>query len=404
MKLAQALFVISLFASLACAPAVLAQNKQDVRLRVERTIPADPSVTVLLCISAGEVIVRGGDRRDVRASAVAAERIELRRADATDANNPATRVEVLVSDQAEGRRPLVGECRASGNIQLDVPRGAVVQIQTQSGSVDIADVAIARVDSLNGDIDLRRVSKAVEAKTFGGSISLKDAKGRVRLHAASGSVEAVDVRPLEPSDYFEANSYSGDVTLERIGHAQVQVSTLNGTASMAGPLAHGGRYGFKTMSGDVNLVLPNDASFQINGKVSMQGDIITDFPLQIINVNPKPVYKYKYKPGRVIQVNPAPAPQPTTAPPPAPKAASGAPAPPAVPAVQRAQSPRSPRPPQAAPAQQTPQPAQPAQPPAEPQEPSSPFGVRRITGKVGTGDAEILVTTFSGTVRLQRKQ
>jgi hypothetical protein len=37
---------------------------------------------------------------------------------------------------------------------------------------------------------------------------------------------------------------------------------------MIGALAHDGRYGFKTISGDVTLTLPVNSSFKISAKLS----------------------------------------------------------------------------------------------------------------------------------------
>ena len=44
----------------------------------ERTVAADPDVTVTLCVGTGDVVVRGWERREVRARAHVA-RVELRR-------------------------------------------------------------------------------------------------------------------------------------------------------------------------------------------------------------------------------------------------------------------------------------------------------------------------------------
>ncbi|MGB8509231.1 MAG: DUF4097 family beta strand repeat-containing protein, partial [Pyrinomonadaceae bacterium] len=171
------------------------------------------------------------------------------------------------------------------SVELDVPRGATVNLQVRDGDVDVSDVAEARVESLNGDVNLERVSKGVEVSCMSGDVSLSDSAGRVRLRSVSGEVEASNVKTVEPGDDFTAISTSGDVSLDHIAHTQVKGQTIGGSVRMTGPLARGGSYDFTTTSGDVSLTLPPDASFRINARVVASGDIVTDFPVKA-NVGP----------------------------------------------------------------------------------------------------------------------
>jgi hypothetical protein len=134
------------------------------------------------------------------------------------------------------------------------------------------------------------------------------------------------------------------------------------------------------MSGDVTLAMPDDASFQINAKVSQSGEIITDFPLQ-------------------LTPEPAQAPKATKAPTP----------------VAAVATPLAPAPPEA---------AQPGPPPDAPLTPSptpaqvirvipkvkvvtvdhSFYKLRKFTASHGTGDAVIYVASFSGTLHLKRSE
>jgi hypothetical protein len=59
----------------------------------------------------------------------------------------------------------------------------------------------------------------------------------------------------------------------------VEARTVSGSVSLRGALARGGRYEFKTTSGDMMFTLPEDASFRINARIP-QGEIITDFSLK----------------------------------------------------------------------------------------------------------------------------
>jgi hypothetical protein len=246
---------------------------------LERQAEAEPRAVVSLCLSQGDVVVRGWDRGEVRARAEEAGNLRL----LTPNVRPAPRVEVLVTEDKDDE-PGSGDCGTASMIELMVPRGATVSIQTHNGHVEVSDVAEARIKALSGDVEVRRVSQAVEVSCLSGDISVSDSSGPVRLATISGVVEARNLRTVSAGDNFEAKSTSGDVTLERITHTSVEGSAISGNVLYTGALARGGSYDFRTISGDVTLELPSDASFNLHAKVIMSGDIDTDFPVKIATV------------------------------------------------------------------------------------------------------------------------
>jgi hypothetical protein len=300
MKLLSLFITILLAASLACiAPSVCrAQHKRekaeavtpptpptpptlpDEQQPLERTIDATSNVVITVCLASGDVIVHGWDRAEVRANTTDAEQLELHRGGAPNQTAPAARVDVIISNAPPTKREeLTCDCSASSDLTLDVPKGATVQIKTNDGSVEVMDVADARVETLSGDISLRGVSKRVEASSVSGDVSLENSSGPVRLRSISGSVEASHARIIDATDDCEANTVSGDVTLAQISHAHVQARTISGSVTMKGPLARGGLYDFKTTSGDMVFTLPGDASFRISARIP-RGEIVTDFTLR----------------------------------------------------------------------------------------------------------------------------
>lgn len=256
----------------------------------EQTLPAEETVTLLACVESGDVVVRAWDRKEVRARSNDASRIELRRADATTDPNPATRVEVLVAkDSAEPARP--GLCSNSGNLELDVPRGSTVQIKGNTGDINVAGVADARLKTLSGDIELQRISKSIEAWSANGTIIVRNSKGRARLETISSEIVASDVGTFDAGDEFFAKSVSGEITLAKLLHTQVEASSTSSSIDFTGALVEGGLYIFKSHSGSVKLSLPFDSSFQLNAKVHHSGEIITEFPIRQValttNNNPR---------------------------------------------------------------------------------------------------------------------
>jgi Putative adhesin len=341
--------------------------------QVERSIKSDANVSLSVCVISGAIQVRGWDKNEVRARSNDAAELEFRRKDGTTEPSPATKLELFIADKAQGPGR-ANSCQSFSDINVSVPRGATVQLQTRDGDITVVDVATAYANTQNGDVTIERASKAVEAGTIGGGISLKDSSGRINIHSAGGNIEAINIRPVETIDTFDASSLGGDITLERVTHAQLDAHTLNGGVCMTGALAHGGRYSFRTISGDVTLTMPADASFQLIAKISQNAEIITDFPLTLKTEDATPA--------------------PTAAPAAAPAAA-----------------------PTARPEGETPGPspspkAKPSKPTPKTKDLADKQGIivevrkanlRRITGVCGSGDAVINLASFSGTVHLRKQ-
>ena len=254
------------------------------------------------------------------------------------------------------------DCQAFADVEMEVPVGATVQVQTRDGDIMIAGVSGAYAGSQSGDITIERVTKLVEAGSVGGSISLKNSSGRINLSSAGGAIDVANVRSVKAEDTFEVGTVSGDIQLDRVSIPKVIAKTVNGTVTMTGPLAKSGWYGFTNMTGDIVLGLPADASFQLQATVSEKHDIVSDFKLTYLNDPPQPP-----QPPQTRQ--PAPAPEAKS------KPAEKKPLPKGGPIVQPIVVARQ---------------SQPS------------FVLRRVNAICGTGDATISVNSFGGTVRLKK--
>jgi Putative adhesin len=324
--------------------------------KIERSIAVDSQATVTLCVASGTLKVHGWDKSEVRVRALGADQIDFRRFDKTkDPLKPTTRVDVMVLDKNAAAN-LKLDCQAFADMEMEVPAGATVQVQTRDGNIEISGVAGAYAGSQNGDIYIDRATKLVEAGSVGGSIFLKDSSGRVTLNSAGGGVEVVNVRPATEEDTFEVGTVSGDIQLDRVSNPKVIAKTINGTLTMTGPLAKSGWYGFTNMAGDVVLALPHDASFQLNAKISEKFDIISDFKLKYLSEPPAPPAARPRSPANTPQ----------------PPAAKGKPPYKSGPMVviQRSSV-------------------------------AAPY-VRRVNAVCGSGDATISIASFGGTVRLKK--
>ena len=346
------------------------KKDEDPSEGIERSMPVDPHATITVCVQSGAINVRAWDKHEVRVRSTDAEVLEFRRIDKQYKEKdkqkqtptplpPATRVDVMVMDSSD-KTGAKGDCQAVADVELEVPPGATVQAQTRDGDIQITGVLAAYAGSQNGNILIERASKLVEAGSVGGDIELRDSSGRINLSSAGGAVAVTNVKAASPDDTFEVGTVSGDIQLDHVTSSNLIAKTVNGTVTMVGALARSGQYGFTTLSGDVILHLPSDASFKITAKLSDNREIVSDFSL-----------KFQEPP-------PPPTPSPTTPSATAPRAPgmkSPAPtvksAPPTGVIVKRSATPVA-------------------------------YILRRVTAICGSGDATISVASFSGTVHLKK--
>lgn len=346
--------------------------------KMERTMAVDSAVSVSLCVMSGNITVRGWDKDEVRARSADAVQIELRRVEPVSPEKT-RKLEVVILNKAETPKPQAaqGKCQAYSDVELNIPRGATVLVQTRDGDIDIAEIASAYVGTQNGDISVEQISHSIEVGSIGGSICIKDSSGRVSVASAGGPVEAVNIRPVESGDAFEVITVSGDITLEGVTHKQLSTRTVSGNVNLTGPLTNGGRYGFNSFSGDITLAMPADSSFRLSAKVAEEADIITDFPLTMTTEPAAP------KPPTKSTTPAAPTPESPALPSAAPK--SGVP-------------PTGPTP-KVIPTEKVVVYVKPEVKVAVTLKPS--YSLRRINAVCGTGEATISVSSFSGTLRLQ---
>ena len=259
--------VVGLIVSLAGSTLAHDEKKTEHPGGIERSFPVDAQATITLCVASGTLNVHSWDKNEIRVRSTDAAQIEFRRIDKVkDASKPATRVDVMVLDKTTAMKPRL-DCQALASVEMEVPAGATVQVQTRDGDIMIAGVAAAYAGSQNGDIMIERATKLVEAGSVGGSIALRNASGRVNLSSAGGAIEVVNVRAETDDDTFEVGTVSGDIQLKQVSIQNLLAKTVNGTVTMSGPLVKKGNYGFNTVTGDIFLDMPRDASFQLNAKV-----------------------------------------------------------------------------------------------------------------------------------------
>jgi hypothetical protein len=243
----------------------------------ERTTAATPDVVLSVCLGSGSLSVRAWDRNQVRVRWSDGLQLELRPPAAAGNSEPAKELTVSTG---EARSKPRSSCLPFGDIELDVPRGANLQLQTRDAEISVTGVAAVRVVTQGGTVSVQRVTRVVDVRSIGGDISVQDSKAAIKLHSVGGSIDAHGVAPSAAGDICEAGTVGGDITLAQISHGRVIVSTVSGDVSFSSSLAHGGRYSFQAIGGALSMSLPADSSFRLNANLGQDGKVDSDFLLR----------------------------------------------------------------------------------------------------------------------------
>jgi DUF4097 and DUF4098 domain-containing protein YvlB len=255
--------------------AIAAHDRSRRGQQVERTAPADSHVTVSACTLSGDFRVRGWDRSEVRLRVSGVGEIELTRVDQSK-SEPATELRVT----SKGRRATGASCLMFGDVELDVPRGANVKLNTTSGDISVVDVARVNVTTTSGSTGLEKIQQDTSATVIGGNLSVRDSTGSFKLHATGGNIEARDLAPAVASDSISASTVSGEVVLTHVQHQRVDVNSVSGEVAYSGAVLANGRYSFQNLSGEVHLLLPAGASFRLLANVGESVKITSAFDLK----------------------------------------------------------------------------------------------------------------------------
>lgn len=162
-------------------------------------------------------------------------------------------------------------------IEVYIPQKSLkmLSLQTGSGNITSETDCIESGGSLaagagSGNIRWKNTeAEKISIQAGSGNLHVENLKGRITLHTGSGNITG---EKLEGS--IDAEAGSGNVRLEEfVGEGKIETSSGNVTVkaeSLTGDLA------FRAGSGNVNVTIPDDASFHFQAETG-SGNIWTDF-------------------------------------------------------------------------------------------------------------------------------
>lgn len=151
--------------------------------------------------------------------------------------------------------------------EISAPATAEVRVATVSGNV--------RIKSIEGDAEIHTISGDVQLDNPGGSLTIHTVRGNVTVHEGRVSNARIVTTSGDTSldgvhGALAITSTSGAISVRNITQGPVNLKTTSGTISIDGALS--GDIDIASVSGDVRMKLPEDASFRLFVR-TISGDI-----------------------------------------------------------------------------------------------------------------------------------
>ncbi|HXG26648.1 MAG TPA: DUF4097 family beta strand repeat-containing protein [Candidatus Binatia bacterium] len=247
-----------------------------------------PRGTCRLHVASGDVRIRGveGDQVRVKADDEAAFRKQFT-VDSGDG----------FLDVRQNERLGLGILGRNESIDLEVelPHGATVKVESQSGDIDATD--------LSGDKSFRSASGEVVLARVAGAADLETVSGDVRVQGAA------------PMD-LRVKSVSGDVEIRAPIVRRLDLGTTSGDAVLDAELRGEGPFSIRTISGDVGVV--GRSGFRVEAE-TITGDVSSELAAKresmpgrkvIVVGRPGPTLSFRSVSGDFAVVEPRQAAQP----------------------------------------------------------------------------------------------
>jgi DUF4097 and DUF4098 domain-containing protein YvlB len=220
--------------------------------KTEKNIATTANPRVSISNLAGKVMVEGWDRQQVHVTYTIVSpkvAVDVDQIPTQGAANKVHLTTYLVDRTAVVPDPVV-------DYIVQVPTGANLEIRDPQGTV--------KIFSVKGDTTV---------DSLGGAISVVDSAGHLSVRSVGGNIEVV-----RASGRVEAYSINGNLHFVNPSSTRLRGTTTSGTIVYEGDFAPGGDYVLSDYSGDITVLCPSSASFELDAK-TVRGRLDNQFPL-----------------------------------------------------------------------------------------------------------------------------
>jgi hypothetical protein len=231
--------------------------------RSEKFFETSPNPRVTVTNMTGQILVRGWDKAQVHiVYSVVSPRVEVD-TEAIPPNGPADKIHFAthVLDS------LLSGKDQTADYNLDVPMGTNLEIRNPQGSV--------RIEKFQGD--------DTTVESVGGAILVSDFTGHLFLQSVGGNIDVI-----RASGRVEAYSITGNLHFVSPTTSKLRGSTTSGRILFEGDFPDGGDYSLSEYSGDMEILCPPSASFELFAK-TVRGKLENEMPMTIRHRSATPV-------------------------------------------------------------------------------------------------------------------
>lgn len=219
---------------------------------IEKTFDTTREPRISLNNLKGHVLVRGWDKAEVHlVYTVASPRIEV-----DSEILPSTGAADMIRLETHLLDPALSSDAQVTDYTLDVPSGASLEIRNPQGRI--------LVQGMQADASVQSV---------GASISVSDYTGHLLVHSVAGDIEVI-----RPSGSVEAYSITGNLHFVSPSTTRLHGSTTSGNILFEGDFMDRGDYILSAYSGDLTILCPPTASFELSAK-TLKGKVINSLPM-----------------------------------------------------------------------------------------------------------------------------
>jgi hypothetical protein len=209
--------------------------------RIQRSFATGPSCELTVSNVHGAITVAGWDQPETEVLAVKHGAVQV------EVTGEGSHVEVRTRGAlAEGLLSWLGISRRGAKVDyhIQVPRTSRVTVSGVTGSITVSDVeGMVAARMVEGRVSLRRVKGQASLETVNGRLEVRDVAGDLRAKAVNGEVQV------------EGGHLTG-----------LAANTVNGLVQAETTVVPEGRYVVNTVSGDFHLLLPEDATAQVEAR------------------------------------------------------------------------------------------------------------------------------------------
>ncbi len=246
--------------------------------KIVRQFKVGPNGTLDISNVSGRIVVTAGGADTIVVDAM--KRVRSRESDVKGQLERAVVSMVEHGGRVEVRTTYTGRnSRVSVDYAVTAPAGTSVYAHSISGDIKITNIkGEVRADAISGDVDAVAAAGATLVRTVSGNASASGVANpnELRVSSVSGAVRVngAKVRSLD------ADSISGDVDLRGTSCERLSARSISGNLTFEGALESGGRYEFRSQSGDIHLALAGATGFEVDAS-TFSGNVRSDLPVTL---------------------------------------------------------------------------------------------------------------------------